>query len=96
MMLVVTYDVNTESPEGSKRLRAVAKLCERYGIRVQNSVFEILVDGAQLAVLKKSLLQTIDPKQDSIRFYQLGNNYQKRIDKIGNTPNVEVGNELIL
>ena len=54
MMLVITYDVNTETPNGTKRLRAVAKLCERYGMRVQNSVFEVLVDGAQLVQLKKS------------------------------------------
>ena len=96
MMLVVTYDVNTETPEGARRLRAVAKLCERYGMRVQNSVFEVLVDGAQLAVLKESLLQAIDPKQDSVRFYRLGNNYQNRIEKIGCTPIVEAGKELIL
>ena len=96
MMLVVTYDVNTETPEGARRLRAVAKLCERYGMRVQNSVFEVLVDGAQLAVLKELLQQTIDIKQDSIRFYRLGNNYQNRIEKIGCTPTVEAGKELIL
>ena len=96
MMLVVTYDVNTETPEGARRLRAVAKLCERYGMRVQNSVFEVLVDGAQLAVLKESLLQTIDIKQDSVRFYRLGNNYLNRIEKIGCTPTIEAGKELIL
>ena len=96
MMLVVTYDVNTETPEGARRLHAVAKLCERYGIRVQNSVFEVLVDGAQLAVLKESLLQTIDIKQDSVRFYRLGNNYQNRIEKLGRSPTVEAGKQLIL
>ena len=96
MMLVVTYDVNTETPEGARRLRAVAKLCERYGMRVQNSVFEVLVDGAQLVVLKESLLKIIDIKQDSVRFYRLGNNYQNRIEKIGCTPTVEAGKELIL
>ena len=57
MMLVVTYDVNTETPDGIRRLRAIAKLCERYGVRVQNSVFEVLVDGAQLVALKESLLK---------------------------------------
>ena len=96
MMLVVTYDVNTETPDGARRLRAVAKLCERYGMRVQNSVFEVLVDGAQLVVLKESLLRIIDIKQDSVRFYRLGNNYQNRIEKIGCTPTVEAGKELIL
>lgn len=95
-MLVITYDVNTTNPDGARRLRTVAKLCERYGMRVQNSVFEVLVDGAQLTALKESLLQTIDTKQDSVRFYRLGNNYQNKIDKIGYTPVVETGKELIL
>lgn len=95
-MLVITYDVNTTNPDGARRLRTVTKLCERYGMRVQNSVFEISVDGAQLTALKESLLQTIDTKQDSVRFYRLGNNYQNKIDKIGCTPTVETGKELIL
>ena len=96
MMLVITYDVNTTNPDGARRLRTVAKLCERYGMRVQNSVFEVLVDGAQFTALKESLLQTIDTKQDSVRFYRLGNNYQNKIDRIGYTPVVETGKELIL
>ena len=96
MMLVVTYDVNTEDTGGAKRLRAIAKICERYGMRVQNSVFEVQVDGAQLAVLKEQILRTIDIKQDSVRFYRLGNHYQNRIEKIGRTPTVETGEELIL
>ncbi len=96
MMLVVTYDVNTESAEGAKRLRSIAKICERYGVRVQNSVFEVLVDGAQLAVLREQILKTIDIEQDSVRFYRLGNNYQNRIEKVGRTAVVEVGKELIL
>ncbi len=95
-MLVITYDVNTTNPDGARRLRTVAKLCERYGMRVQNSVFEVLVDGAQLAALKESLLQSIDARQDSVRFYRLGNNYQNKIDKIGCCPVVETGKELIL
>lgn len=95
-MLVIAYDVNTEAPDGARRLRSVAKLCERYGIRVQNSVFEVLVDGVQLTALKESLLKIIDTKQDSVRFYRLGNNYQNKIDKIGCTPIVEAGKELIL
>ena len=96
MMLVVTYDVNTETLDGAKRLHAVAKLCERYGMRVQNSVFEVLVDGAQLAALKESLLKMIDVNQDSVRFYRLGNNYQNRIERLGCTPIIEAGKELIL
>ena len=96
MMIVITYDVNTETPDGIKRLRNVAKTCERYGMRVQHSVFEVLVDGAQLAVLKESLLEIIDATQDTVRFYHLGSNYQKRIERIGCTPVTEVGKELIL
>lgn len=95
-MLIITYDVNTTNPEGARRLRSVAKICERYGMRVQNSVFEVLVDEAQLAALKEALLQIIDTKQDSVRFYRLGNNFQNKIDKIGCSPVVEAGKELIL
>ena len=65
-------------------------------MRVQNSVFELLIDGAQFAVLKERLLQTINADQDSVRFYRLGNNYQNKIEKIGRTPTVEAGKELIL
>ena len=96
MMIVITYDVNTETPDGIKRLLNVAKTCERYGMRVQHSVFEVLVDGAQLAVLKESLLEIIDATQDTVRFYHLGSNYRKRIERIGCTPVTEVGKELIL
>ena len=95
-MLVIAYDVNTANPDGARRLRAVAKICERYGMRVQNSVFEVLVDEAQLTALKKFLLQTIDVSQDSVRLYRLGNNYQNKIDKIGCTPIVETGKEFML
>ena len=96
MMLVVTYDVNTETSEGARRLRAVAKLCERYGMRVQNSVFEVLVDGAQLAALKASLLQPIDIKQDSVRFYRLGNNHSQKIEHYGVIRSVQVEEPMIL
>ena len=73
MMLVVTYDVDTTNASGQKRLRKVAKICERYGMRVQNSVFEVLLDAAQLVVLKHELEKIIDTEQDSVRFYRLGN-----------------------
>jgi len=83
MMVLVTYDVNTETPVGEKRLRTVAKICKDYGQRVQNSVFECLVDPAQWAVLRKRLLDTADLDKDSIRFYFLGSNWQKRVDSFG-------------
>ena len=71
MMLVVTYDVNTTELAGAKRLRKVAKICEKYGVRVQNSVFEVLVDAAELVVLKSLLSDVIDNENDSVRFYRL-------------------------
>lgn len=95
MMLVVTYDVDTSDAAGQKRLRKVAKICERHGMRVQNSVFEVLVDAAQLVSLKKELEKTIDMTQDSIRFYRLGNAYEGRIETMGKKPLVEAGSALI-
>ena len=95
MMLVLTYDVDTSDAEGARRLRNVAKLCERYGMRVQNSVFEVIVDAAQLTVLKAELGQLIDPKCDSIRLYRLGNAYMNRIETMGKTPKVQAGSTLI-
>ncbi|GBU21264.1 CRISPR-associated endonuclease Cas2 [Fibrobacteres bacterium R8-0-B4] len=83
MMVLVTYDVNTETPVGEKRLRKVAKICKDYGQRVQNSVFECLVDPAQWTVLRKRLLDTADLDKDSIRFYFLGSNWQKRVEHSG-------------
>lgn len=83
MMVLVTYDVNTESDEGKKRLRRVAKECVNYGQRVQNSVFECLVDPAQFAQLKHSLCDIIDDEKDSLRFYYLGKNWQRRVEHFG-------------
>ena len=96
MLVLVTYDVNTSGAAGQKRLRKVAKLCERYGLRVQNSVFEVLVDAAQLAVLKSDLSGVIDLNQDSVRFYRLGNNYQNRITAMGRSGPVQTGEPLLL
>lgn len=96
MLLVVTYDVNTASASGAKRLRKVAKLCERYGMRVQNSVFEVLVDAAQLTALKHELRKVIDLEHDSIRFYRLGNSYQNKIDTMGKTSLIQAGEPLLL
>lgn len=95
MMLVVTYDVDTSDTAGQKRLRKVAKICERYGMRVQNSVFEVVLDAAQLAVLKHELEKIIDMAQDSVRFYRLGNSYENRIETMGRRPLVEAGGALI-
>ncbi len=95
MMLVVTYDVNTTEAAGEKRLRKVAKICEKYGVRVQNSVFEVLVDAAELVVLKSLLSDVIDNENDSVRFYRLGNSYQHKIEVMGKEPLVQAGSALI-
>lgn len=96
MLVVVTYDVNTATEAGAARLRRVAKLCERYGRRVQNSVFEVLLDAAQLTALKAQLAATIDAEHDSVRFYRLGNSYKERIDVLGCTARIEAGELLML
>ncbi len=83
MLVLITYDVNTESPAGRKRLRQVAKQCINYGQRVQNSVFECLLDAAQCKVLQSKLCAMIDPNLDSLRFYYLGNQYEKKIEQFG-------------
>ena len=80
MLLLITYDVNTETAEGKKRLRKVAKQCVNYGVRVQNSVFECVVDAAQARTLKFKLSQLIDADKDSLRFYNLGDKYSYRIE----------------
>lgn len=86
MLVLVTYDVNTETAAGRKRLRKVAKACVNHGQRVQNSVFECLLDAAQYAVFKAQLTALIDPDADSLRFYQLGNSYKTRVEHIGRAP----------
>jgi CRISPR-associated protein Cas2 len=79
----VTYDVNTESEAGKGRLRKVAKICERYGQRVQNSVFECILDMTQYTEFKAELLGVIKEKIHSIRFYRLGNNYKSQVETFG-------------
>lgn len=83
MMVLVTYDVKTNTPTGEKRLRQVAKLCKDYGQRVQYSVFECLVDPAQWAVLRQGLVDLINDQEDSLRFYYLGANWQRRVEHVG-------------
>lgn len=86
MLVLVTYDVNTENAEGRKRLRKVAKACVNYGQRVQNSVFECMLDAAQYVQFKSEISKLIDKDLDSLRFYQLGNNYKTKVEHIGKTP----------
>ena len=96
MYILVTYDVDTTSKEGARRLRCVAKACIDYGQRVQNSVFECLLDAAQFAVFKAGLSAMIDPEEDSLRFYQLGNNYKNRVEHVGRHPRYQQDDVLIL
>lgn len=96
MLVLVTYDVVTKTAAGRKRLRKVAKECENYGVRVQNSVFECIVDAAQFKQLKLRLTDLIDSNEDSLRFYQLGNNYKSKVEHIGAKETIEVEEVLIL
>lgn len=95
MLILVTYDVNTQDSQGRKRLRRVAKQCMNYGIRVQNSVFECVVDAAQLKLLKKALCDEIDEKKDSLRIYNLGDRKRSNVEHIGVKEAVDVEGELI-
>ncbi len=83
MMVLITYDVDYTQSSGAKRLRKVAKICEKYGVRVQNSVFEMLVDTVQLTQIKAALSDTIDQAHDSIRFYRLGNHWDTKVEIMG-------------
>lgn len=83
MMVLITYDVNVTTAFGKKRLRRVAKQCQDYGQRVQNSVFECIVDPTQFADLKHRLESTVDPKTDSLRFYFLGSSWKRRVEHYG-------------
>ena len=83
MMVLICYDVDTTTAGGQKRLRKVAKVCEDYGQRVQNSVFECLVDAARFRHLKHQLSELVDTDKDSLRFYHLGDNWKPRVEHIG-------------
>ena len=83
MLVLVTYDVNTQDAAGRKRLSRIAKQCVNFGQRVQNSVFECLVDPAQYRTLKGNLLKIMDEERDSLRFYSLGSSYQTKIEHFG-------------
>lgn len=96
MLVLVSYDVCTIDLAGKRRLRHVAKVCENYGVRVQNSVFECNVDQAQWIVLRAKLMDIYEQELDSLRFYFLGNNYKQHIEHQGAKPSVDVEDPLIL
>jgi CRISPR-associated protein Cas2 len=96
MLILVTYDVATATPDGRRRLTKVAKACLDFGQRVQNSVFECQVDPAQFADLKHRLLQIYSPSEDSIRFYFLGSGDRKKVEHFGQKPSLDVNGPLIV
>jgi len=96
MLVLVTYDVNVTEEGGKRRLRRVAKTCQNFGQRVQNSVFEIEVEPAQLIMLKSQLEAIIKPEIDSLRYYNLGANGQRRVEHVGAKPSIDLGGTLIV
>lgn len=95
MYILVTYDINTTTETGSKRLRNVAKICLNYGQRVQHSVFECKVDEGQYVELKHKLYNVIDKQTDSLRFYRLGKNYKSTIESMGKQTSYDVDGLLL-
>lgn len=96
MLVLITYDVNTQDSAGRKRLRNVAKQCVNYGQRVQNSVFECILDAAKCREVQHKLEKIIDKDKDSLRFYYLGNNYKSKVEHIGAKPSFNVEDTLIV
>lgn len=96
MKVLVTYDVRTIDAEGKRRLRKVSKTCQDYGVRVQNSVFECVVNSTEFVELKYKLIKIINEKEDSLRFYRLGENYRSKVEHVGAKPAIEVEDSLII
>lgn len=95
MLVLITYDVNTETTEGKRRLRQVAKQCQNYGQRVQHSVFECVMDAALCRQVKHTLEGIIDKETDSLRFYYLGNQFKSKVEHVGAKPSLDVTEALI-
>lgn len=96
MMVLVTYDVAAGTPEGRRRLRAVARACEDWGQRVQFSVFECDLEPAQWTALRARLVGLIDPERDSLRFYMLGREWRRRVEHVGAKPATDMDGPLIV
>lgn len=96
MLVLVAYDVNTESEGGQRRLRHVAKICKNYGQRVQNSTFECLVDPSLWVTFSKKLVDAIDPSKDSLRFYFLGSKWKHKVEHVGARPSYDPEGILIV
>lgn len=96
MLIVITYDVSTESAGGRKRLRKIAKECVNYGQRVQNSVFECEISSSEWLRVKNKLVSIIDETEDSLRFYYLGEHKKAKTEHIGKKPSVDVTGVMII
>lgn len=95
MLILITYDVSTQTEAGKKRLRKVAKICQNYGIRVQNSVFECVINATELQMLKAKINDIIKTDEDSIRYYNLGKNGRAKVEHVGAKPAIDVEEPLI-
>ena len=96
MLILITYDVNTQDAKGRTRLRRVAKQCVNYGQRVQNSVFECVIDAAKWKEVKHKLEQIIDEDKDSLRYYYLGDKYHNKVEHVGAKPSYDAQGTLFL
>ena len=96
MLMLVSYDVNTVNAAGRRRLRRIAKVCEDWGVRVQNSVFECTVDWSQWIGLKTQLEAICEPTVDSLRYYNLGNNYKEKVVHYGAKPTVDPSSDVLV
>ncbi|MBU0728716.1 MAG: CRISPR-associated endonuclease Cas2 [Proteobacteria bacterium] len=96
MMVLISYDVSTLDKAGRRRLRTVAKICKNYGQRVQFSVFECIVPPDKWTVMKQKLIDTVDPEEDSLRFYFLGANWRKRVEHVGTKEGIDQEGPLIV
>lgn len=96
MLVLVTYDVDTSTKEGRRRLHRIARCCMNYGQRVQNSVFECVVDFSQMKLLKHELESIMDEKHDSIRYYNLGNKWEQKVEHVGAKPTYNPNDVLLI
>lgn len=96
MLVLITYDVNTENADGRRRLRRIARQCVNYGQRVQNSVFECMLDAGQSKALQAKLCSIIDDEKDSLRFYYLGNNFDRKVEHFGRITSYDPEGPLII
>ena len=96
MFVLITYDVNTQDAEGRKRLRQIAKQCVNYGQRVQNSVFECVIEPVKMKEVQHKLEKIMDKEKDSLRYYYLGNNYKNKVEHVGAKDSYDAGGTLIV